>query len=90
MILQVAGSSGPRPATHLRGVLTQSQSPSQGPAPAVLPEREESGSGAACLVSDCALQVSTAQGEERGKAVCAEVCLWEGATDQSFWVSPHG
>ena len=41
-----------------------------------------------CLLSECAVQGDAKRAQRKRKRVYAEVCLWDGASDQSYWVRP--
>jgi len=73
----------------MRGVLTKdTYSSSQAHSAAPLEKKgSRSGRLLACLVSKCAVQVDAKHAQRKRKRVCAEVCLREGSSDQSYWVS---
>ena len=74
----------------MRGTLTRPSKPRPAPS-AAAPGQEagRSGSRFACLLSECGVQGDARRAQRKRKRVYAEVCLWDGASDQSYWVGPH-
>lgn len=81
-------SSSSRETAHMRGTLTK-QSKSR-PAPSAAAPGQGRGRSrrrVTCLLSDHAAQGGATRAQRKRKRVYAEVCLWEGASDQGYWVS---
>ena len=85
--MQITSSSS-RETAHMRGTLTKPSKSRQAPSAAAPGRgRGRSRRRAACLLPGRAAQRGAQRAQRKRKRVYAKVCLWEGASDQSYWVS---